>query len=1139
MSEKKRALWEYDDSLYIDEESIEEKTVFQEELVHIKARRDEKYPDPNDAIDSNNNLDLVGLAFSGGGIRSAIFGLGVLEALKEKSLLKGIDYLSTVSGGGYIGAWLSANCKRASDCEIMFYFVSHESEKQQLINQFRLEFTPNNNVYTVLIMAEELKWTIAGFNDNRKFKEVVINDDGNELALELNKIKSPADSTNKLIKTIKTVLQEKSEKAVLIDVDQEDVDSHKIIKLASSSIDKTPPSSWLDKDVNWKKSIDHLRRNSNYLSPKLGFFSADTWSIAMVWLRNTLLIQLLIIFAIASLLILPRFVYVFYQSFLSDQLYQSVMSAWYGGAIALYILVIVSIASNLLRINDPDSSYLTVNDWKVKLSGAVTFLLLAWLVAISNNYNFVSPTFNDSPFYLATLVTLGTKPFIAVLLVMAGFYLLPTLARLRNLIWAEDKYPIKQINYTQKYVQYYVILPMLIFSLLFSAVLQQLVNDNEVFGSTTFLGIFWNTFILGKWPVSIFVIFISLWLLSICSIKGCKWTKKTYFVSWFLAPLIATFALQAMFSGVLYFLLQNWGDSSYQRWTAFVLTAPLLLYAFSLVVTVLIGMVGRESSEAVREWWSRYSAWLAIYGFCWMMIVIIAVYGPLLSAMLLNHHNLLSGGVSFTWVATTVAGIIASKSSSTGGVDNQKSKSKWQEFVAKIAPFVFVIGLLLLISTGLHYVFALISAKEGIVLSVEYFDKKHWDILSNVKIENIVLILGGCLIGILLLALRVDINVFSLNAFYRNRLVRCFLGATRFRKRERHPQYFTGFDEMDDLKMADLIDPNKKKVPIGLFHIVNCALNLGGSKDLSLHTRHSAIFTLTPLRCGSSYKSKDHLGYLGGKEREVGYIATNVYGGKANQPTLGQAISISGAAASPNMGYHTSPVVAFLMTLFNARLGWWFPNPDKSSAERPSPDFSLTYLVKELLGVANEKSEFLAISDGGHFENLAVYELIKRKCKVIIMSDAECDPEMQFEGLGKLIRMCEVDLDAKITIDVSSIQMDNDARWSHNRCTIGEVEYSKERKPDGPETGWLIYLKASMNGKENTAIKQYKATHPTFPHETTGDQFYGEDQFESYRSLGRDIAEKVFASVSGGDDFASLAEKLYFHDKQKIDQETS
>src|SRR5262249_55956865 len=154
----------------------------------------------------------------------------------------------------------------------------------------------------------------------------------------------------------------------------------------------------------------------------------------------------------------------------------------------------------------------------------------------------------------------------------------------------------------------------------------------------------------------------------------------------------------------------------------------------------------------------------------------------------------------------------------------------------------------------------------------------------------------------------------SLNAFYRSRLVRCYLGATRFAPGERNPQNFTGFDDDDDIALAELADPNQKAH--GPFHLVNCALNLGGAPGLSLHTRHSASFTLSPRHCGSDYPSSSESGH----PQDLGYVQTQKYGGEFGAPTLGQAISVSGAAASPNMGYHTSPVVAFLLTVFNVRL---------------------------------------------------------------------------------------------------------------------------------------------------------------------------------------------------------------------------
>ena len=152
---------------------------------------------------------------------------------------------------------------------------------------------------------------------------------------------------------------------------------------------------------------------------------------------------------------------------------------------------------------------------------------------------------------------------------------------------------------------------------------------------------------------------------------------------------------------------------------------------------------------------------------------------------------------------------------------------------------------------------------------------------------------------------------------------------------------------------------------------------------------------------------------------------------------------MSGAAASPNMGYHTSPVVAFLLTVFNVRLGWWFPQPGHARPESTaSPRFNLRYMFAELFGGATDQSRFVMVSDGGHFENLAVYELIKRRCRVIIVSDGECDPTLAFEGLGTLIRMCEVDFGVGIDIDVEALRPRADAPWSEQRVAVGDDHLS-------------------------------------------------------------------------------------------------
>ena len=284
-------------------------------------------------------------------------------------------------------------------------------------------------------------------------------------------------------------------------------------------------------------------------------------------------------------------------------------------------------------------------------------------------------------------------------------------------------------------------------------------------------------------------------------------------------------------------------------------------------------------------------------------------------------------------------------------------------------------------------------------------------------------------------------------------------------------------------------------------------MNLGGSSDLGLHTRHSASFAFTPLRAGADRKA---VGYspVVGPERFAGGL------------DLGQVVSVSGAAASPNMGYSTSPLVAFLLTMFNVRLAWWFPNPGRRWWSRSKLPLSTWYLLKEMFGIADETNRFVNVSDGGHFENLGIYELVRRRCRVIIACDAECDSKLTFGSLGNVIRLCETDFRARIDIDVESIRRGKDSGVSGGHCAVGRITYSNGSR------GYLIYLKSSLTGDEEVSIEQYQASHTDFPHESTGDQFFAEDQFESYRRLGHHITRMTFRDVEQDASLLEMAGKL-------------
>jgi hypothetical protein len=231
--------------------------------------------------------------------------------------------------------------------------------------------------------------------------------------------------------------------------------------------------------------------------------------------------------------------------------------------------------------------------------------------------------------------------------------------------------------------------------------------------------------------------------------------------------------------------------------------------------------------------------------------------------------------------------------------------------------------------------------------------------------------------------------------------------------------------------------------------------------------------------------------------------------------TLGTAITISGAAASPNMGYHSSPVLAFIMTLFNVRLGAWFGNPGKRGSkcyEDIAPKLAFWQFSREAFGLTNDKDDYVYLSDGGHFENLGLYEMVLRRCRYIVVSDAGCDPNCALEDLGNAIRKIRIDLGIPIAIDKFSIA--SRTKGESKYCAVGEIKYSAVDGTGVPD-GRLIYIKPAIAGDEPKDVYNYKETSLLFPHETTSDQWFSESQFESYRALGAHVIDTMCRGAGG------------------------
>lgn len=164
-------------------------------------------------------------------------------------------------------------------------------------------------------------------------------------------------------------------------------------------------------------------------------------------------------------------------------------------------------------------------------------------------------------------------------------------------------------------------------------------------------------------------------------------------------------------------------------------------------------------------------------------------------------------------------------------------------------------------------------------------------------------------------------------------------------------------------------------------------------------------------------------------------------------------------------------------------------------------------LLREMTGRLHEQGRSVNVSDGGHIENLATFELLRRKCRYIIVGDAEMDPDYAFEGLAILIRTARIELGADIDIDLTSLRPNNKGRTAAH-FAVGTITYRGDAEP-----GVLLYLKSTITGSEPVDIAGYLAKNQAFPHQSTADQFFDEGQFESYRSLGYCIATDALASL--------------------------
>ncbi len=642
------------------------------------------------------------------------------------------------------------------------------------------------------------------------------------------------------------------------------------------------------------------------------------------------------------------------------------------------------------------------------------------------------------------------------------------------------------------------------------------------------------------------------------------------FVFWALSGLV--YGALVGLGAALFAYLQPYGadppyypsQSNFHLLLPIIFGVPWVLFAQLTADNIFGGLVSYEPlSDSDREWLGRAAGWLAATAVAWAVVAFLVFAGGYFVQKLIEwgYDKVVTAGGVFSLlsgVGTAFLGNSSFTAANASSTNRSNISALVVNIVMAVAGPIFAAALVIALSVGLDKVLL----DQPLVKELQSFTDA--DSICPILVPLLLAAAVTLAVG-LIASYFVNINRFSLHALYRNRLIRAYLGASR---PVRRPDLFTGIDPEDNIRMHELWSDKPAENVRRLFHVINIALNVVSTKRLAWQERKAMSFTASPLHCGSAY-----LGFRSSEEYGDGPKTEEAKeefesGKRRFGIALGTAMAISGAAVSPNMGYNSSPSITLLLALFNLRLGWWLGNPGKAgngSYKNEGPLFAAKPLFAELLGLTTDERPYVYLSDGGHFEDLGLYEMVRRRCRFIIVIDAGEDAKFAFEDLGNAVRKINIDLGIRITFE-SLEKLQNhpsphplsgavlDAAASVNRemakvakaaaqaakavanaldhdatddetaksddipyHAIGVIDYKAADSDPGDhgakaKNGYVLYIKPAYHGTETSAgIRSYAMGHEEFPHETTVDQWFTESQFESYRSLGLVIAQNALA----------------------------
>lgn len=1002
--------------------------VLAEELIEIRKLRKKRQwnnqtpnanaeeTGPDATFHAAHDHNLVGLAFSGGGIRSATFNLGVLQGLADLGLLKCFDYLSTVSGGGYIGCWLEAWIKRSQGMDSV--------------------------------------------------------DNG---------------------------LQPKRSKR------------------ASTAPQLANKES---------QEIRFLREYSNYLTPRLGLLGADTWTGVTLYLGNVLLNQTILALSLGALLLLPRLG----AGLLGCKaLAENCVLIFALALLTVAAFVIVHQAQGLSDLADDAKLPLRTAGQAIVEWTVVTLVLIPlWLL--------VGWYANRFLLHQGTVAYLPGHPqdwALWVALGYCGIWLAGWV--IAELLAGRPSLPSKsRRTWTRVCLR-------ALFRVFYAAVAGAIAGLLLYCFARLFNHFFVNARVwhLAVWGLPLTVAALLIAAVFHAGLLGllAPGTRREWWgraAAWILifSGTWAGINVLAIYSPIAVV----WASRS-TRWGA------ALIWLASTGLGIFAGKGSKTGLSSSKRWLDRLlplTAYIFVLGL--LIVLSFGIHWALGRATIANAE----GREKIVGVAetkTSFRSFFGNEPAAVAPIANQDAKkavaeaqTSFQAFFSKeqeSAPITIQlfqttppVGLVTVPPASstqrnpFQPTWNLLDASLYGLWPFPWYTSHLWPLfLWTIILLGLAWGLSRC----------VNINEFSMHRYYRNRLVRCYLGASRASSRRPNP--FTGFDPADDLELQGL---QENKGYSGPYPLINATLNLVKGKDLAWQERKAESFVFSPLFCGfDAWLERRNPTAIPGKNlADFGYRSTKTYAYPYGGVYLGTAMGISGAALSPNMGYHSSPALTFLMTVFNVRLGFWSGNPRRTDTwERPGPKVALFQLLRELFGATDDTSRYVYLSDGGHFENLGIYELVKRRCRFIIACDAGADPNLNFGDLANAIRKCRSDLGVDIKISTHPIKKDPKTGFSEEHFAIGKIHY--EDADQGAESGWLIYLKSSLKRADPTDVLAYHRAHADFPHQSTVDQFFSESQFESYRMLGQHIIAELFDPLIAKSDKPAVVEEWNSYRKNR------